>query len=410
MPTDRSGAAWPERAVASMAAAARRIPRAPRRILRRRLQAGQQRWLHARSLPRQRHDCAEQGREVRGAGAGCARLRQDQSAALAAPFRDTLDLRMAYGEFGGARNMVRVGRQELAFGEQRLIGHLNWVNTARSFDGVRATSRARRSSSTCSPPRSSRFSRTTSTRAATATVSTAPTGRSTTASSRRQTVEPYCLLAAVARADGRDRRHSATSIRRRSACAWPASFRATSTTASRWRCRRARSDRRRARVGRALAGRQDVRAARPAQPRPFVEFNYASGDANPNDGMRGTFDQLYPTGHDKFGLADQVGWRNIHHLRGGLELKPHGAVAADRQLSLVLARERDRRPLQRRAAPSSRDRPRARPAGTSARSSTCRPPTPTRRSSRSRGGYAHIFPGEFLKNTTPGAVLQPVRT
>ena len=55
------------------------------------------------------------------------------------PFRDTLDLRMAYGEFGGARNMVRVGRQELAFGEQRLIGHLNWVNNARSFDGVRAT-------------------------------------------------------------------------------------------------------------------------------------------------------------------------------------------------------------------------------------------------------------------------------
>ena len=57
----------------------------------------------------------------------------------AVPFRDTLDLRMAYGEFGGARNMVRAGRQELAFGEQRLIGHLNWVNNARSFDGVRAT-------------------------------------------------------------------------------------------------------------------------------------------------------------------------------------------------------------------------------------------------------------------------------
>src|SRR6266542_2303510 len=58
---------------------------------------------------------------------------------LAVPVRDTLDLRMAYGEFGGAQNMVRVGRQELVFGEQRLIGHLNWVNNARSFDGVRAT-------------------------------------------------------------------------------------------------------------------------------------------------------------------------------------------------------------------------------------------------------------------------------
>ena len=25
------------------------------------------------------------------------------------------------------------------------------------------------------------------------------------------------------------------------------------------------------------------------------------------------------------------------------------------------------------------------------------------------GGYAHIFPGEFLKNTTPGDVLQRCR-
>ena len=58
---------------------------------------------------------------------------------LAVPVRDTLDLRMAYGEFGGTGNMIRVGRQELVFGEQRLIGHLNWVNDARSFDGVRAT-------------------------------------------------------------------------------------------------------------------------------------------------------------------------------------------------------------------------------------------------------------------------------
>jgi hypothetical protein len=37
---------------------------------------------------------------------------------------------------------------------------------------------------------------------------------------------------------------------------------------------------------------------------------------------RATFDQLYPTGHDKLGLADQVGWRNVHHLREGFEFSP----------------------------------------------------------------------------------------
>ena len=30
-------------------------------------------------------------------------------------------------------------RERAAFGEQRLLGHLAWVNTGRSFDGVRAT-------------------------------------------------------------------------------------------------------------------------------------------------------------------------------------------------------------------------------------------------------------------------------
>jgi hypothetical protein len=40
------------------------------------------------------------------------------------------------------------------------------------------------------------------------------------------------------------------------------------------------------------------------------EYNYASK----------FFDNLYPTAHDKYGLADQVGWRNIHHIRFGGEV------------------------------------------------------------------------------------------
>ena len=57
------------------------------------------------------------------------------------------------------------------------------------------------------------------------------------------------------------------------------------------------------------------------KPRLVVEYNYASGDETPGDGVQQTFDQLYPTGHDKQGLADQVGWKNIHDLRTGIEYK-----------------------------------------------------------------------------------------
>jgi hypothetical protein len=48
-----------------------------------------------------------------------------------------------------------------------------------------------------------------------------------------------------------------------------------------------------------------------------VEYNYASGDRNAGDRRTGTFNQLFPTNHDKYGFADLVGYRNIHNLRLG---------------------------------------------------------------------------------------------
>jgi hypothetical protein len=45
-----------------------------------------------------------------------------------------------------------------------------------------------------------------------------------------------------------------------------------------------------------------------------AEYKYASGTRN--SAVRdGTFDQLYPANHDKFGHADLFGWRNLHDLR-----------------------------------------------------------------------------------------------
>src|SRR6185503_19633481 len=65
---------------------------------------------------------------------------------VAAPFKATIDLRMAYADLGAAtgRATVRLGRQELVFGEQRLVGHVSWANAARTFDGARATIRSKK--------------------------------------------------------------------------------------------------------------------------------------------------------------------------------------------------------------------------------------------------------------------------
>ena len=57
------------------------------------------------------------------------------------------------------------------------------------------------------------------------------------------------------------------------------------------------------------------------QPRPFVEYNYASGNKNPNGNTWGTHDQIYPSAHDKMDFADQFSWKNIEDLRVGVDEK-----------------------------------------------------------------------------------------
>jgi len=56
-----------------------------------------------------------------------------------------------------------------------------------------------------------------------------------------------------------------------------------------------------------------------AAPRVFIEGNYASGTKNPAGRDWNTFDQLYPSNHDKYGFTDQVGRRNLVQFRVGVE-------------------------------------------------------------------------------------------
>jgi hypothetical protein len=49
-------------------------------------------------------------------------------------------------------------------------------------------------------------------------------------------------------------------------------------------------------------------------PRVGVEYNFASGDDNPKDGVHRTFDNLFPSNHRPFGLMDFVSWQNIHDV------------------------------------------------------------------------------------------------
>ena len=60
-----------------------------------------------------------------------------------------------------------------------------------------------------------------------------------------------------------------------------------------------------------------------AHPRIFAQYDYASGNHNPGDGVHRTLDTMYPTAHDRFGIADLFGWQNIRAVRGGGTIMPH---------------------------------------------------------------------------------------
>ncbi len=65
-----------------------------------------------------------------------------------------------------------------------------------------------------------------------------------------------------------------------------------------------------------------------ATPRLGLEYNFSTGDSDAADDTSETLDNLFPTNHGKYGLMDFVGWRNIHDLCTSLSAKPHKKLTA----------------------------------------------------------------------------------
>ena len=330
-----------------------------------------------------------------------ARVARKTVGPVGVPFKAPFDLRMGYADVGDAKTpfALRAGRQELAFGEQRLIGHVSWVNAARTFDAVKLTLRQPAFSVDvfgASVVRiqegefdTSGYGNRLAGAYATATK-LVPLG----------TVEPYLFwrrdvnlptetasvgdlgqttvgMRMVGRLPGRldygiEMAAQRGSLGTDDVQAW----------AGHWQIRES------------LSGAAAVRL--------ITEYNYASGDRDPVDGVRGTFDHLYPTPHDKYGLANQIGWKNIHHARAGMEFTPvrglpvtanyHSWWVAEKQDGIYTALGV---PLARVVGGAA-----SRHVGQELDAQVARALTPQLQLA---AGYAHIFTGAFLKEATPGA-------
>jgi len=320
----------------------------------------------------------------------------------APPFQDRMDLRMAYVEAGDVEKGgvgFRGGRQELAFGEQRLVGNSNWANAARTFDALRGTLRR-------NGFRLDAFA---------ATVVNTRDGEFNEHTSGNNlhglyggieklvpnaVIEPYLfwrLSQRLSTENGTLGNLDFKTAGVRFAGKLPGNFDYGMELAkqsgslgtdkiSAWACHW--------RLG-------HTRIKMRYKPRLVGEYNYATGDSGSQDGKRGTFDVLYPTPHDKYGLTDQVGWKNIHAFRTGVELKPHARLTVSSFFhDSWLANSSDAL----YAAPGAVSvRPTASSVGRHVGEELSAQAVYTaNKQIQVAGGFSHLFPGLFLKTTTPG--------
>ncbi len=136
-------------------------------------------------------------------------------------------------------------------------------------------------------------------------------------------------------------------------------------------------------------------------PRLGVEYNYASGDGNSADGDIGTFQNLFPSNHPRYGFMDLFSWQNMHNPAISLKAAPCKKVVVQADYHLFwLANNHD---AWYRSNATSAVRPLnalARNADTFAGSEldftvTWKP----LKQLAIQGGYSHFFAGNYLKDT-----------
>jgi hypothetical protein len=193
------------------------------------------------------------------------------------------DLRQAYAELGSTLEgpwALRAGRQDLTFGDQRLIGAGDWGNVGRTFDAVRLTHQKQHG-------RFDLF--------AASQVVAAPG----MLDESHGNIKLYGLYTAFSK--------------------WTPSSVVEPYVL--WKSQTV------ARDEKGLAGDLDlvtigVRAAGKLAAKTEYKWETALRAGNwSGDGHKGTFDQLYAANYPKYGPVDKICWQSIHQLTGGVESK-----------------------------------------------------------------------------------------
>jgi hypothetical protein len=241
--------------------------------------------------------------------------------------------------WGSERWELRAGRQELAYGKQRLVGAFNWDNVGRSFDAARLRyGRAgwksdffwgrlvevRRRGAPHRPGNRDLYG--------------AYLTRARPVSAGRTEFYGFVLHDGLRSGGELNQPLETTDVVTlgfRRVFAPATGFRYELENA--WQFGDRGPDRHR---GVAVVGSGGYAWGGRWQPSLAFEYAFATGDKDPDDGRSHEFNNLFPTNHLHYGYADLVGLRNLHDFRLTATTRPHAKLTLQADYHRFLLAER----------------------------------------------------------------------
>ncbi len=240
---------------------------------------------------------------------------------VAANQRDSFDFRQGYLKFRSKPAQLIVGRQELKFGDERVVGISDWTNNSRTWDG--ADLRLGEGSKY----RVDLFT--------TSVVTIYPTSLdkhgagltfhgaegALTNVLPNTSVQPFVLVRALPRVtsqQGRPGTETEVSFGSYYQTKLPLGFDSSGTGV----LQRGSYSNDSIHSGAAIIRGGYAAASVPWKPHIEGEYDYATGNPHTNAFRIGTYDQQYPSNHNAFGLVDLFGFQNIKEDRLNFSLAP----------------------------------------------------------------------------------------
>jgi Alginate export len=240
---------------------------------------------------------------------------------VAANMRDTFDFRQGYLDFHHEAAQLFVGRQELKFGDERVVGISDWTNNSRTWDGADLRIGAK--------DRIDLFT--------TSVVTIYPTGLDKHGAGLtfhgvegniqsllpKTSIQPFVLIRALPRVISQQNipgTETEVTFGSYYDTTLPHGFSSSGTGALQ---RGSYSDDS-IHAGAAIIRGGYVAANLPWKPHIEGEYDYATGNPHTNPFRIGTYDQQYPSNHNAFGLVDLFGFQNIKQDRLNFSLAPKG--------------------------------------------------------------------------------------